>query len=256
MGVDRATLWLPLRPTLMFVSGFAINTSVHEAAHAFAAGALGIPARLFHFYASVDLAAVSTVDQAVVRGAGPVASLVLGAICWWAARVVRGTGLVLPLFYLGVFGIAMFLGNLMSTAFVGDFSNAAVTAGLSSATRLVIAAAGGVATIGFGVGVGHWLRARFPPCRSALEEVAAIVVLPAILGTVAIVLMYQPLPENDTFARVSEESFWVFVAIGALLPQTRAAAESDLFRTRRGDWILVVVAMALVRVLALGITLR
>jgi hypothetical protein len=35
-----------LRPLLLFVSAYAINASVHEAAHALAAYTRGIPARL------------------------------------------------------------------------------------------------------------------------------------------------------------------------------------------------------------------
>src|SRR5215831_4310686 len=111
------------RAALLFVCGYSINASVHEAAHALAAYKLGIPARLFHIYASVDLSSASIHDQAVVRAAGPIASLLFGALCWLGYRVARGKWAELPLFYLAVFGIAMFLGNVLSTATVGDFSN-------------------------------------------------------------------------------------------------------------------------------------
>jgi len=70
MRFDRATLRWTLRPTLLFVASFAINASVHEAAHAFAAVALGMPARLFHIYASVDLAAAMDRVSASGRASG------------------------------------------------------------------------------------------------------------------------------------------------------------------------------------------
>ena len=79
-----------IRPLLLFVSAYAIDTSVHEAAHALAAYALGIPARLFHIYASVDLSSASIHDQAVVRAAGPITSLLFGALCWLGYRAARG----------------------------------------------------------------------------------------------------------------------------------------------------------------------
>jgi hypothetical protein len=244
-----------LRPLLLFFSAFAINASVHEAAHAIAAYSLGIPAQLFHFYASVDLSTASIYDQAAVRAAGPIASLVFAALCWLACRAARGTWAELPLFYLAVFGIAMFLGNLLSTAFVGDFSNAAIAATLSMPTRIAITALGWALLMAFGVFVGRRLRGLVAPAVAGMRPSLELVVLPAILGTAAIIVIYQPMPLNDALARVSEEVFWLFAALGAL-PRSPGWSRSDRpLAVRAVDWVLTLSAVALVRVLALGIRL-
>src|SRR5262245_24509949 len=81
---------LLLRPTLRFVAGYLISTSLHELAHALAALWLGLPSTLFHFYVNVDLNSATPYVQSVVRAAGPVFSLVLGVLCWFAHRAVRG----------------------------------------------------------------------------------------------------------------------------------------------------------------------
>ena len=242
-----------IRPLLLFVSAYAIDTSVHEAAHALAAYALGIPARLFHIYASVDLSSASIHDQAVVRAAGPIASLLFGALCWLGYRAARGKWAELPLFYLAVFGIATFLGNVLSTATVGDFSNAAVAAGLSVATRRVISSVGWALLAAFAALVGQRLRA-FAASDAIPRSAFDFVVLPAILGTAAVIVLYHPMPTNDSLARASEEAvFWLFAALAAHLFSRSAPRSDHPFDVRTGDWALTAAAVALVRVLALGI---
>src|SRR5262245_15882200 len=108
------------RPTLLFVAGYVINTSLHEVAHALAALWLGLPSTLFHSYVAVDLTNQTPYVQGFVRAAGPIFSLVVGVLCWFAHRAVRGWWLELPLFYVAVFGVANFLGNTFSVALVGD----------------------------------------------------------------------------------------------------------------------------------------
>jgi hypothetical protein len=242
-----------LRPLLLFVSAYAINASVHETAHALAAYTLGIPARLFHIYASVDLSSASIHDQAVVRAAGPIASLLFGALCWLGNRAARGKWAELPLFYLAVFGIAMFLGNVLSTATVGDFSNAAVAAGLSVATGRVISSVGWALLAAFAALVGQRLRAFATSEDANRRSAFDVVVLPAILGTAAIIVLYQPMPTSDSLARASEEAvFWLFAALAAHLSSSNAPRSDHPLEVRSGDWALTAAAVTLVRVLALG----
>jgi hypothetical protein len=244
-----------LRPTLLFFSAFAINASVHEAAHACAAFLLAIPAQLFHFYATVDLSRASILDQAVVRAAGPIMSLALGALCWLAYRAARGTWRELPLFYLAVFGVAMFLGNVLSTAFVGDFSNAAIAAHIGMPIRIAITVLGWVLLVAFALFAGRVLRGWSTSAVAGVRPALELVLLPAAIGTAAIIIIYQPMPLNDALARVSEEAFWLFVAIGVAPRSSREARGEHPFAVRRGDWILAITAIALVRLLALGVPL-
>jgi hypothetical protein len=246
---------IELRPTLLFFSAFAINASVHEAAHAIAAFSLGIPAELFHFYATVDLSTSSIYDQAIVRAAGPLVSLALGGLCWIAYRAARGTWRELPLFYLAVFGVAMFLGNVLSTAVVGDFSNAATAANMGMPIRIAITAVGWLLLVAFALFIGRLLRGWIAPGVVGLRPALELVLYPAIVGTAAIIVIYQPMPLNDALARVSEEVFWLFVALGAL-PRSPGQPRNDrLFALRNGDWGLAIAALLLVRVLAIGIRL-
>src|SRR5262245_11441409 len=91
-----------LRPVLAFIGAYVLTTSLHELAHAATAYWLGVPSTLFHFYVDVDLTNQTPYVQGLVRASGPVFSLVLGVLCWFLHRAVRGSWLELPLFYLAV----------------------------------------------------------------------------------------------------------------------------------------------------------
>lgn len=245
---------LMLRPTLLFVAGYVINTSLHELAHALAALWLGLPSTLFHSYVNVDLTDATPYVQGVVRAAGPIFSLVLGVLCWFAHRAVRGWWPELPLFYVAVFGVASFLGNLFSVAFVGDFSNMAAALDLSTNVRYAIAGVGAFLLIGFAFDIGRELREWAPEGTGAFKATAAVVAAPAIVGTAVILLIYQPMAANAMQARAAEGAFWLFAALGALVGSARSARAEGL-DVRRADWVFAVVAVIALRVLALGIPL-
>ena len=99
---------------------------LHESAHAFAAYALNVPFTLFHFGVDVALDRATLMQQAVIGVAGPLCSLLIGIICWFGYKHARGLRSELLLLYLATFGLGAFFGNLMSAAFVGDFSRAAM----------------------------------------------------------------------------------------------------------------------------------
>jgi hypothetical protein len=241
-----------LRPTLLFVAGYVINTSLHELAHALAAYWLGLPSTLFHSYVNVNLTDETPYVQGLVRAAGPIFSLVIGVLCWFAHRAVRGWWLELPLFYVAVFGVANFLGNTFSVAFVGDFSNMASALELSTNVRYAVAGVGAFLLIGFAFDIGRELREWAPAGVGALKGAAAVVVAPAVLGTAVIVLIYQPMAANATEARVAEAAFWIFAALGALVGSARPARAEGL-AARRADWAFTLLAVLALRVLALGI---
>jgi hypothetical protein len=96
-----------------------------------------------------------------------------GAVCWLAYRAARGAWAEVPLFYLAVLGIAMFLGNVLSAAFVGDFSNAAVAADLAMPTRLAITTMGG---LGLGL-VAAYRRGTRIRIRGQAGTIAAFAII-------------------------------------------------------------------------------
>jgi hypothetical protein len=120
IAVDEQSTSL-FRPVILLAATYLINGIVHESAHALMAYALNVPFTLFHF--AVDLARDrgTLMERAAIGVAGPLCSLIIGLICWLFYKRVRGSRSELVLLYLAVFGVGTFFGNLMSTAFVGDF---------------------------------------------------------------------------------------------------------------------------------------
>jgi hypothetical protein len=242
-----------LRPALAFIGAYVITNGLHELAHACAAYWLGVPSTLFHFYVDVDLSSQTPYVQGIVRAAGPVFSLALGVLCWFLHRAVRGRWLELPFFYLAVFGVAGFLGSLSSAAFVGDFSEIAAVMNLSDQVRYAIAGIGLFLLIGFAFDIGRELREWLPASFGAFRGMLAVAVLPAVIGTAAIVAIYQPLPAGSMIARSGEGAFWLFAAVGTLVGSARPAQDGRALVVRPGDWAFALLAVLLLRVMALGI---
>lgn len=242
-----------LRPLLLFVAGYIASNSLHELAHALTAYWLGIPSTLFHFYVSLNLNDETLGSQALVRAAGPVFSLAFGVLCWFVHRGLRGTWFELPLFYLAVFGVANFLGNTVSVAFVGDFSNLAAALNLSTELRYVVSGVGLFLLIGFAFDIGRELREWVPPGMGAFKGMLALVGVPVVLGTAIMVLVYQPMASVAVSARVGETAFWIFVAVGALVGSARPGRDPRGLVVRPADWAFALGALLLLRVLVLGV---
>jgi hypothetical protein len=242
-----------LRPILSFIGAYVITNGLHELAHACAAYWLGVPSTLFHFYVDVDLSGETPYVQGLVRAAGPVFSLALGVLCWFLHRAMRGRWLELPLFYLAVFGVAGFLGSLCSAAFVGDFSDVAAVMSLSGQLRYAIAGIGLFLLIGFAFDIGRELREWVPTEFGAFRSMLAVAVLPAVVGTAAIVAIYQPLPASSMIARAGEVGFWIFAGVGVLVGSARPAQDGKALVARPGDWAFALLAVLMLRVMAIGI---
>src|SRR4029453_6097024 len=135
------TAWC-LRPILLFAAGYTIIGIVHEWAHALTAYALKVPSTVFHLYVRLDGSGGTVNERALIGVAGPALCLVVGVVCWLAYRKAKSSHAALLLLYLGWFGTATFFGNLISTPFVGDFSNLAVAFHLPMPVRYCAALAG------------------------------------------------------------------------------------------------------------------
>ena len=116
--------WI-LRPTVWFTAASIVNVLLHEWAHALMAHAIGKAAEMHQYWVDWDWLTATVAQRAIVGVSGPVFSLAVGLLCFVLYRKFAQSFAGLPLLFLSTIGIAIFFGNLMSTAFVGDFSNAA-----------------------------------------------------------------------------------------------------------------------------------
>jgi hypothetical protein len=252
---DRVTRtardWL-LRPALWFTVASIATTTLHEFAHALTAYALGIPSRLYSYSVDLHTMNIAIDRRAVIGVAGPLASLIAGAIAAIGYhRVKHPSASALPLLYLAVFGICTFFGNLMSAAFVGDFSRVAEAFAMPMPVRYACAAIGGLGLAVVQFRAGQVLAGWIPPRTSAISGVLGLVVLPVIVGTAAVILINQPLPASWIGPRIAEASFWLFSVAGALLTRRRVTPAEGTLRVHWAD-----VAAALVAILAVRLMIR
>jgi hypothetical protein len=245
------------RPILWFTTASTIHVILHESAHALMAFALGVPTTLYQYWVDWPPGAATLAQEAAIRAWGPAFSLIAGMCFWLAYRKRARTAAGLPLLYLSAIGVAMFFGNLMSAAFVGDFSAVSRWLELPTAARWALSALGaaGVAAIMFWL--GRELRWWIPDKPGRAFGVVAVTVLPVLVGTGVIILINQPVPASLHFttARISEQSFAVFTVIGAVTG-TRPRVEGRSFRLRWIDGTIMVAAFLVVRIMVFGVHLR
>jgi hypothetical protein len=252
--VTRAD-WI-FRPVLWFVTASTINVILHEGAHALLAFSLGVPSTLRQYWVDWPPGTATLAQAAAIRAWGPTFSLLVGVGCWLLYRSRSRTAAGLPLLYLSAIGVAMFFGNLMSAAFVGDFSGVATWLNLPLAARYAASAVGalGVAAVMFSL--GRELRQWIPEKAGRAFGVMAVAALPAVAGTALIILINQPVPPalNFTMARISEQAFALFTVIGAATgPRVSTGGRS--FRLRWIDGTIAIAAVLAVRIMVFGIRL-
>jgi hypothetical protein len=251
----RQTGLVVARWTLWFATAYTIVIVVHEAAHALAARAVGLHATLFHFWADIDRDNVLW-QRATFGSAGPVSSLVLGAGAWLAYTRAQRPSIGVPLLFLATCGVSNFFGNLMSTAFIGDFSNVAVWLGLPTAVRYAISASGAIAIAYVLFVAGRELRRWMPPHWSRVAAVVLGVVVPVSLGTVLIVLVNQPVAiPGFVAARAGEAVVWLFAATGAAVTRPSAGDRVADRKLLLADVVFALVVVAIVRLLVEGVPL-
>lgn len=217
--------WI-VRPTVWFATAAMVTTMLHELTHALVAYSLGVRSTLYNYSARIDLTPAQAASDApaIIAAAGPTVCLLLGLVAWVAYRGARDSGAALPLFYFVVFGVGTFFGNLMSTAFVGDFSTVAVALQLPAGIRLALSLSGLVALAALHFWAGRELSGWIPAETGRAIGAAGIIVVPVLLGTALIILVSQPMAGTTSGARIGESAFWLFAAAGALFtpPGSRA----------------------------------
>jgi hypothetical protein len=247
-----------LRPVLWFATAYTLIIILHETAHAVTGLALGVPSTLFNFWVNHDFSRTTASERAAIGVAGPTFSLVVGVVCWSVYRRVKGSRAGLPLAYLAAFGVTNFFGNLMSAAFVGDFSNAAAVLGLSPTMRYAASFTGAVSIAAILFLVGRELGQLAPSDVGRFAAVLGLIALPALAGTALVIVINQPTPMGPSFvtARASEGAFWLVAAVGALSTRQRRSADGRHWYIRLTDGPVALGAILAVRIMAAGILLR
>jgi hypothetical protein len=243
------------RSIVLFFSAYLINNTLHELSHALTAYVLGVPSTLYPFYVDVERVHASAAQQAWIGAAGPLCSLIVGAACWLVYTRARTTSRALPFLYLATFGVSMFLGNLFSASFVGDFSRAATALNLPMAGRYGVTAAGALLLIAVMFVVGKELLHWAPPQASAMRAVVALVVSPVVVGTGCVLVAYLPMPAWYIVGLGMASLFWIFAAVGVFTNAWRPRGGGQRDSIRWPDAALALVALAVVRGLRLGVPL-
>ena len=252
-SVTNWTAW-GLRPIVLFAATYTIVGILHELTHALVAYAFRIPSTLFHFAVNIDRTQGSLNQRAVIGVAGPLFTLGIGLLSWGAYTGARNSRLGLPLLYLVMFGVSTFFGNLISTAFVGDFSRLALTLQLPMAARYSASVLGVLLLCGLSFLIGMELRRWTPIGVSGAKAMIGMVALPAILGTAIVILIFLPMPSAFAYARIAESSFWIAAAVGTLVSRQHPTDSRRKLSLGWTDIALLLAAILLVRVMATGIT--
>jgi len=232
-----------------------LTTVLHELAHVCVAFALGVRSTLYNYSGDLDLteAQAATALPALIRVAGPAFCLAIGTLSALGSRRMPGSAAELPLLYLAVFGLGTFFGNMMSIAFVGDFSAIAVAMHLPIALRYLLAGAGALVLATIHVWAGRRLVQFVPAQHGRVVGMLGIVALPVVLGMATVILVNQPMPGASVSARVAEASFWVFAAIGALATARSGPDRHEGLALHWVDGAVLLLVILVVRLMVRGI---
>jgi hypothetical protein len=257
-GLDTSSLtkWTAwgLRPVVLFAAAYTIVGILHELTHAVFAYFFRIPFTLFHFAVNVDLAHGTVNQRALIGVAGPLFGLGIGLLSWGAYKLTRNSRLGLPLLYFVMFGVGTFFGNLISTAFVGDFSRLALTLQLPMAVRYTASVLGVLLLCGLSFLIGVELRRWTPVGVNAAKAVIGMVALPAALGTALVLLIFLPMPSAFAYARIAESLFWIVAAVGTWVSRKQPTDSIRKLALGWADIALLSAGTLIVRVTVGGIT--
>jgi hypothetical protein len=252
MDQASARNWF-FRPVILFSATYLIIGIIHEAAHAMTAYALDVPFTMFHFAVDVAHERGSLTEHAAIGVAGPLCALIIGLVCWLFYSRSKSSRSELMLLYLATFGVATFFGNLMSAAFVGDFSRAAIALRLPASARYAASIVGLLSVCGVHFLAGWKLRTLSPVGSSRLRAMLAMVLIPAVAGAAIMALSFLPMPSALLFPRLAEALFWVFGAAGVLTNRNTPTGDGRTLKVSWADTAVLAAAIIVVRIMAVGI---
>jgi len=101
--------------------------------------------------------------------------------------------------------------------------------------------------------IGTELRKWTPVGVNAVRAMVGVIALPAIVGTAIAILIFLPMPSAFAVARAGESMFWIFGAVGTLISRKQPAESSSGLGWAWVDFVILLVAILVVRVMAGGI---
>jgi hypothetical protein len=245
-----------IRPTILFVTAFALNVTPHEIAHAVAGYLLGFNSTIFQMWVNPDAVDATRGQLAIIAVAGLLFSLAVGTVCLalYARRFKeRASGLAFLM--IGIVGIYSFLGPLVGTALGGDFHTASGFLNISRSVGYAGSAFGLVLLPAFMWRMGRELVRWAPPEFGRVGAVVCTTLAPWLLGTLLVLLVYWPLPQFLIGSSLGGSVFWLFAVLGAAMGFARKQPSRTLSYFTGADVALAVVALLMVRLLVHGIRL-
>jgi hypothetical protein len=241
------------RGVIWFAVAYAVMTVLHELTHALIAVRLAVPATLYNLRVDLARTHATVADLAMIGVSGPVACLAVGASFWAAGRSTHRARHRLPLLLLAAMGLSTFTGNLMSAAFIGDFSAVARLFEVPLGIRYGVSLAGLLLTIIVMFGAGRALAPTFPVGSRAGR--AGSMAIMAAAGTALVVLLNAPMSAAAVTARLGEGAFWIVAVFGAATARIHAPERDGGTGVSVADVAALLAAAAVVRVLMTGIPL-
>jgi hypothetical protein len=241
-----------VRPTILFMTAFALNATPHEAAHAIVSYMLGFSSTLYQMWVNPDAASATPKQLIAIAVAGPIFSLAVGLMSfalyrWRYSR--RPSGLLLLMLAITAFYIP--LGGSIG----GDIH---LALRLGGASKLLMNAISIVAVLVLSTMMyfmGRELSTWAPPWYSRSKAVLCTTVAPWLLGHVFITLVYLPLPKFLIAPNLVGSVFWVFAVIGAIQADRTISLERPIRSLTRADLIVAAAAFLMVRLLVHGLRL-
>lgn len=246
-----------IRPTLLFLAAFALNSTPHEVAHALCAYFLGFSSTVFQLWVNPDAAVATPAQTADIALAGPIFSLIVGIVFGSLyLRLYRHKPSGLFFLLMAVIGLHCFLGPASVTALGGgDFGTAFRFLGTPAAITTTISVVGAVvlATLMFWFGkeIMRWVPQNYSHAAAVLSTTVA----PLLLGPPLIIAIYWPLPKFLIGGTIIGQAFWFFTVLGAVLARKQPRAETNLTRLHSLDFAMLAIALVMVRALSHGLRL-
>ena len=208
--------------TAVFVVAFTLTTFLHELAHAVAAIAFGIPAKIFHSYVSYPDDMATPVQRAIIAASGPLFSAIQGTFAVFALRTKHLTP-CFRLFWLwiSIIGMVVFLGYIAIGPLVpyGDTGKVYAGLGLSRPVSIPLSV---LALTGIGLLFRYFTRYFAGVIRLLHRDtglsyhrlVLLFLGIPVVAGTVINVIVSLPAP---TFISLVFPMIFPFMMIPTIL---------------------------------------
>jgi hypothetical protein len=241
-----------VRPTLLFVTGFALNATPHEAVHAVTAYMLGFSSTLYQMWVNPDTDAATPRQLIAIAVAGPIFSLTVGLISWFLYRQRysrKPSGLLLLMLAIVAFYIP--LGGSIG----GDIHLALKLGGTSKLLTNAISIVAVLMLSTMMYFMGKELFSWAPPWFSRSEAVLCTTVGPWLIGTALVTLVYLPSPKFLIAPNLMGSVFWLFAVIGAIRAGRTIPVARPIRSLTQADLIVTAAALLMVRFLVHGVRL-